>query len=90
MNINTGETGEQIDCPVCVVLRYVQYWCPAGSGGEEGEDGMRLSFCKTKLRSCYFVFVYFVFFDRVINVISDPPPTELVYYRGGGWGKQWE
>ena len=56
VNINTGEAGENIDCPVCVVLLYFQYWCPAGSGGEEW-GGMGLSFYNTKFLSCYFCFV---------------------------------
>ena len=36
VHINTGEAREKIDCPVCVVLLYFQFWCPAGSGEEEG------------------------------------------------------
>ena len=72
VNINTGEAGENIDCPVCVVLLYFQYWCPAGSGGEEGAGWgflftIRSSFLVT------FVLSLVVFFVWMINASSDPP-----------------
>ena len=54
VNINTGEAGVNIDCPVCVVLLYFQYWCPAGSGGEEATPvhrvPVRCTGCPQKIR----------------------------------------
>ena len=88
MNINTGEAGEKIDCPVCVVLRYFQYWCPAGSGGEEREDGMRLSFYKTKFRY-YFVFVYLSFLKGLLTPSATLPRSSYTIGEMGG-EKQWE
>ena len=68
VNINTGEAGENIDCPVCVVLLFffffffffffavfpvlVPSWFWRG-----GRGGMGLSFYNTKFLSCYFCFV---------------------------------
>ena len=71
-SINMGEAGEKTDCPVSVVLLSVPVWYPAGSGG--GGGGCFLFTIRSSVlvtTSVLFVlFVFVVFFDKVINAIS--------------------